>query len=143
MERRKFFQSSCNICMLAAAGYILPTLASCSHAAMKTLQTDVVNNAITLPINSISSSGLQIIHPKGSLYDIAIQKKSNDKYEALLLQCTHQDNQLTASGNGYTCSLHGSQFDKDGNVTHGPANEPLQRYKTIIKNDQLIIYVNS
>ncbi len=129
--------------MLAAAGYLLSDLASCSPAAMKTLQTDVNNNIVSVPISSINSSGLQIIHPKGSYYNIAVQKKSDNTYEALLLQCTHQENQLTVTANGFTCSLHGSQFDKDGNVTHGPAAEPLQRYKTNIDKGNLLIYINS
>lgn len=143
MERRRFLQSSCNLCILAATGCFLPGLSSCSPAAMKALQTDVNNNIISLPLNSISASGLQIIHPKKSLYDIAVQKKPDGSYEALLLQCTHQENQLTVTSNGYKCSLHGSQFDKDGNVTHGPAAEPLRRYKTNIENEELHIYLNS
>ena len=110
---------------------------------MKALQTDVVNNVISLPLNTINASGLQIIHPKKSLYDIALQKKPDGSYEALLLQCTHQENQLTVTSGGYKCSLHGSQFDKDGIVTHGPAAEPLRRYKTNIENEQLFIYLNS
>lgn len=143
MQRRKFIQSSCNLCLLTAVGYLLPTLTSCSAVTAKALQTDVINNTITIPINQINPSGLQIIHPRKSLYDIALQKQPDGSYEALLLQCTHQENQLTPTGNGYACSLHGSQFDKNGNVTHGPASESLQRYKTNIQNNQLFIYINA
>jgi Rieske Fe-S protein len=57
------------------------------------------------------------------------------------MQCTHQENQLDVTGNGFSCSLHGSQFDKDGNVLKGPAEDHLQRYKTTIKNNNLVIEV--
>ncbi len=129
--------------MIAAAGILLPSLSSCSPAALKAIQTDVVNNTISIPLASLPASGLQIIHPKGSFYNIALVKQPNDSYGALLLQCTHQENGLTATTNGYICTLHGSRFTTDGKVTHGPASEPLQRYKTNVENGQLFIYLNS
>lgn len=143
MQRRNFLQSTCNFCMLAATGYLLPTLSSCSPAALKAMQTDVANNQIVLPLSSLSPTGLQIIHPKRSFYNIAIVKQPDETYIALLLQCTHQENQLATTANGYTCSLHGSQFNKEGKVTHGPATEPLQRYQTRIENGQLIIHITA
>ena len=143
MQRRKFVKSSCTVCLLAATGYMLPNLLSCSPAAFKPLEADVVNNTISFPLSSFNTSGLQIIQPKGWEYNIAVQKKDDGSYETLLLQCTHQDNQLTSTGNGYTCSLHGSQFDKDGNVTHGPASEPLHKYITTVNNGEITINVKS
>ena len=143
MQRRKFLQSSCNFCMLATTGFVLPLLSSCTPASLKAMQTDVVNNTIALPLSTLSPTGMQIVHPEGSFYNIAIVRQPNESYIALLLQCTHQENGLTATTNGYTCSLHGSQFSKEGKVTHGPATEPLERYKTHIENGQLIIHLTS
>ncbi|HRI21636.1 MAG TPA: Rieske (2Fe-2S) protein, partial [Panacibacter sp.] len=95
---------------------------------------------ITMPLTLFDQSAIQFVRPKGWYYDIAVQKKADNTYSALLLQCTHQENQLTPLGNnGYTCSLHGSQFDMNGNVRKGPAEKHLEQYSTTIQNNNLII----
>ena len=77
------------------------------------------------------------------LYDIAVEKNEDNNFRALLMQCTHQENQLTQQGNGFHCSLHGSQFDKEGRVVKGPAERPLKQFPVSIENDQLIIHINA
>jgi hypothetical protein len=54
-----------------------------------------VNNQIQIPVAGFAQSSLQFVRPKGWYYDIAVQKKDNENYEALLFQCTDQGNQLT------------------------------------------------
>lgn len=142
MERRHFIKSSCNVCMLAAAGYFLPKLEGCSPAAYAVFKTDVVDKKITMPLNMFAASPIQLVRPKDWYYDIAVQKNADNTYSALLLQCTHQENQLTPVGNnGYTCSLHGSQFDIKGNVRKGPAEKHLEQYRTTVENNNLIIEI--
>jgi nitrite reductase/ring-hydroxylating ferredoxin subunit len=142
MERRKFITTSCNVCLLAATGYLVSGLSSCSPA-YPVFSTEIINDEIQLPLSSLVSPNLQLIRPKGWLYDIALQKKADATYEALLLKCTHQDNQLSPSGNRYTCRLHGSQFDKDGRVIKGPAEHPLKQFRTSVNQDKLIIHTQS
>ena len=142
MERREFIRSSCNVCMLAAAGYFLPKLAGCSPASFAIFKTDIVDKKVELPLTMFSTSTLQFIRPNGWYYNIAVEKKEDNTYTALLLQCTHQENQLTPNGNnGFTCTLHGSVFDKEGRVRKGPAQDPLVRYTTYVENDHLVIEV--
>ncbi len=141
MERRDFIKSSCNACLLLAAGYFLPELSGCSPVKFTTLNTDIINHQITIPVSSFAATNLQLVRPKGWYYNIAVQKKDNGNYSALLLQCTHQENQLTPNGNGFHCSLHGSDFDKDGNVRKGPAEHHLEEYKTFTDNNNLIIEI--
>lgn len=138
MERREFIRSSCNACLLAAAGYFLPTLAGCSPK-YSVFKTEVVDEKLMLPLTTFGQSSMQIVRPKGWYYDIAVEKKEDGSYAALLLQCTHQENQLTPDGNGFHCTLHGSQFDKNGNVRKGPAERSLKHYDTYVDNDHLII----
>lgn len=142
MERRQFIKSSCNVCMLAAAGYLLPKLEGCSPATYAVFKTDIVDKKITIPLTMFATSPIQFVRPKGWYYDIAVQKRDEDHYTALLLQCTHQENQLTPAGNnGYTCSLHGSQFDVNGIVRKGPAEKRLEQYTTKIQNNNLVIEI--
>ena len=141
MERRKFLKSSCNVCLLAASGYFLSELSACSPT-YKVIKSDIVNDSVQMPLNTLTQSSFQFVRPKGWYYDIAVQKK-DDHYEALLLQCTHQNNQLVPTGNGFTCSLHGSQFNRDGIVTKGPAENPLKKFSTSVNQDLLTIHLNA
>src|SRR5262249_19358406 len=135
MERREFIRSSCSICILSASSYFLPALTGCSPK-YSVFKTDIVNKKIVMPLTMFDASHLQFVRPKGWYFDIAVERKEANIYTALLLQCTHQENQLTAAGdNGYYCSLHGSRFDKDGRVRKGPAQKSLERYNTFIENN--------
>ena len=141
MERRKFIKSSCNVCLLAASGFFLSELSACSPA-YKIIKSEIVNDSVQMPLSAFAQSPFLLLRPKGWYYDIAVQKK-DDQYEALLLQCTHQNNQLVPTGNGFTCSLHGSQFNKEGIVTKGPAENPLKKFSTSVNQDQLIIHLKA
>ncbi len=140
MQRRKFLSSSCKICLLGAAGYSLLNIESCAPAS-SVFKTTITNGDLNVPLNLLDKNALQIVRPAGWYYDVAIQKNTDNSYTALLLQCTHQENQLTPTGNGYHCSLHGSDFDKQGNVRKGPAELPLHHFDTSVSNNILNIHI--
>jgi len=75
-------------------------------------------------------------------YNIGLKKEKDGTYTALLLRCTHADNQLIPAGNGFKCTLHGSAFDNEGHVTQGPAERPLKKYPTQIISDQIVIHLS-
>lgn len=142
MHRRKFISSSCKICLLGAAGYSLLQLESCAPA-ISVYKTPITNGNLNVPLDLFAKSPLQIVRPNGWYYDVAVQKNEDNSYSALLLQCTHQENQLTVSGAGYHCSLHGSNFDKQGKVKKGPAELPLQHFETSVADNILNIHINN
>jgi Rieske Fe-S protein len=124
-----------------AAGSIFPGLTGCSPR-YSVFKTDIVDKKITLPLAAFQKSSMQLVRPNGWLFDIAVEKKADNDYLALLLQCTHQENQLTAMGTaGFYCNLHGSRFDSNGNVLKGPAEQSLERYRSYVENNNLIIEV--
>ncbi|MDP4254648.1 MAG: Rieske (2Fe-2S) protein [Bacteroidota bacterium] len=143
MERRKFLRSSCNACMYLAAGLILPGLSGCGPGTFPVMQAEISHGEVSVPLTAFDKSPLQLVRPKGWYYAIAVRKKEDQTYSALLLKCTHQDNPLTASRGGYSCNLHGSTFYPDGRVARGPAERTLKTYPVTIGQGQLTIQLKS
>lgn len=115
------------------------SLTSCS--TLQVYKTSTVNNKVVVPIALFEKSDFQLVQPKNLYYNIGLKKESDGSYTALLLRCTHADNQLIPTGNGFKCTLHGSAFDSEGRVTNGPAVRPLKRYPTQIISGQVVINI--
>lgn len=140
MQRRDFIKNTCRVCLLGSAGVAAFNLNACSPTMGSALaKPDVKNNTITIPTALFNTHLVQIITPNKYPYEIAVQKINETTYQALLLKCTHYDNQLIPTGKGYTCQVHGSNFDSNGNVTKGPAAESLLQLKTTISETDLLI----
>lgn len=61
-------------------------------------------------------------------------------YFAYSTLCTHAGFQLRAYGKKLVCDNHGAQFDsKTGKAISGPAQTPLTKIKTSVKNGYLYI----
>jgi cytochrome b6-f complex iron-sulfur subunit len=56
----------------------------------------------------------------------AILIHTESGFSALSLTCTHLGCTLESDADGFACHCHGSRFDAEGNVTHGPAAKHLQ-----------------
>jgi len=81
-------------------------------------------------------AGVLADYPVGSLEalgnsPVAVGRDAKGLY-AMTLTCTHAGCNMAIDGNvsasGVYCSCHGSQFDANGGVTHGPAREPLAHF---------------
>ena len=129
------------MCLAVSAGMMIDSLSSC--ATLPVFKTAVNDKKITVPENLFAETNFQLIQPQGMYYNIGLKKEPDGTYTALLLRCTHADNQLSIAGNsGYICNLHGSQFDKEGHVIKGPAERDLKRYPTQVVQNQIIININ-
>jgi Rieske Fe-S protein len=55
--------------------------------------------------------------------------------------CTHRQCVVAfnAGDNKIKCPCHGSQFDLDGHVLHGPASRALETYPAELVNEQVIV----
>jgi len=142
MNRRKFVKQSCTVCMAVSAGMVIGSLSSCATVPM--YKTGITDNKITVPVDLFANSNFQLIQPKNLYYNIGLRKEADGTYTALLLRCTHADNQLvtSGSGSGFTCNLHGSKFNSEGQVTNGPAEHPLKKYPTQVVSNQIIIKIS-
>ncbi|XAZ82134.1 Rieske (2Fe-2S) protein (plasmid) [Fibrella sp. ES10-3-2-2] len=77
---------------------------------------------------------------KNQTHPIYLRRLGDDNYTAVLMQCTHQGNDLNAHDGYLSCPAHGSEYDTDGRVTEGPAEESLKRYS--VTTDEQYIYIN-
>lgn len=59
---------------------------------------------------------------------VAIVRDGN-RIAAISTTCTHLGCIVGVSDTGFACPCHGSRFDQDGNVTGGPAPNPLPWFK--------------
>jgi|HubBroStandDraft_5_1064220.scaffolds.fasta_scaffold706824_2 nitrite reductase/ring-hydroxylating ferredoxin subunit len=142
IERRKFLTSACKACLFAGAGFLISDLTTCSPS-VKIMRLPIMQDSVRFPISAFTTESIQLIRPEGWYYDIAIRKTGTDQFETLLLECTHQQNQLIAISNGYKCNLHGSQFNLNGQVVKGPAESALRKFTTRVDQGQLVIQLKS
>ena len=142
MERRKFIQDSCRACLLLGSGFMISEFAACGPTT-QIIRLPISDDTIHVPMSELSGQSLQIIRPEGWVYDIALRKTENGQFEALLLQCTHQKNQVIPEGNGFICPLHGSRYTLDGQVKKGPAELSLRKFPVRKEAGDLIIELKS
>lgn len=143
MQRRTFLKSSCNACLLMATGMLMPALSGCGPGAYSIFNTDIRDDRVEVPDTAFVKSPLVLVRPKGWYYSIALRRAADNSYSALLLKCTHQDNQLNAASDGYSCSLHGSSFNREGRVTRGPAERALKSFPVTLEGNQIVIHTKA
>jgi len=141
-DRRKFIKDSCTACVgMLAFSSLASLLSSC--ASIPVYSTSVRDNLIQIPLTSIlPDEKMKIIRSKTLAYDILLILKEDKNHISFLMKCTHQDNILVATNKGFTCNLHGSNFNLNGDVLNGPASRPLKKLKTIEEENSINIYLS-
>ncbi len=144
MDRKKFIKS----CGLACIGSLTlgPILQSCT--AVKMISGTIVKDDIVMNISDFTTSSgtpikYVILHNDMLKFPICVYNINSDKYSALLMRCSHQGNELTAYGDKLQCSAHGSEFDKYGHVTNGPADKQLRVFPVRKESQQLKISIKA
>ena len=83
-------------------------------------------------VSALSAGSLML------LSNVIVARDANGVY-AMSRACTHQgcpvDDTSSGIAGGLHCPCHGSAFDGNGAVTHGPAGSPLQHYAVTIATD--------
>lgn len=143
MERREFIKNACVSCGVISlmSTFPLTLLQSCTSLPM--LRTSSVNKNIVIGKTKLDpAKNLFILRNDDLQYDVLLVKDKDNTYYALYMQCTHQDNPVTANDKGLNCSVHGSTFDLEGKVTNGPAIHELKRYSVTEAGENLIINIS-
>ena len=118
---------------------IVPGMYGCATARI--YNTEAENNMVRLPLALFLEKNIVITRIKGEEFDLAVLKKKEGTFDALQMRCTHAENALTYTGNGFICHVHGSTFANTGEVTKGPAEDKLKSYRIEMAGDILIIHI--
>jgi Rieske Fe-S protein len=89
------------------------------------------------PAQPVVSSGLAYVHHTGGRGHDWLAPDA--KFVVFSNRCTHVGCPAQASGIGFACPCHGSQFDQQGARIAGPAVRPLDRFQWEIRGDDLWI----
>lgn len=142
MERRKFIKTGCQACLLAAAGMLLPSLPAMAGGRPKPFKVALNDqHQAEVPLSLFEASNLQIIRVKDTFYDIALHRDEENNYTAFLMKCTHMDNQLQLTSGGFRCNMHGSEYDKKGQVKRGPSEVPMTIYPVTLNETSVLIII--
>jgi Rieske Fe-S protein len=142
MDRRKFTKS-CLVCITGST--LIPLLNACQSTyyttgAIETNGLSVSKSEFKYLKKDQEMSRQYIIVRNDSLqFPIYLYRFSEDEYSALLMKCSHQGNELQASGDHLSCSAHGSEFNNKGMVAQGPAEKNLRTFQVSVKEDKIII----
>lgn len=142
MDRRIFTKT----CISCVAGVLAaPILNGCqsTYYTSGTLETNglsVPKSEFTYVKNNRSVTRDYIIVRNEKLeFPIYLYRFSDSEYSALLMKCTHQGNELNASGDHLHCSAHGSEFNYKGIVSNGPAEKNLRSFRVTTGDEKIFI----
>ncbi len=143
MQRKEFIKSCGVICIgLTGIGILLEGCKSTKHVSIpiKDFKLNVPLSEFVIIKNGVSTYRKYIIVQNDTLqFPICVYRLSETEYQALWMQCTHQNAELQVYGDRLQCSAHGSEFTNKGIVQSGPADKDLRKFPTIIENDFLKI----
>ena len=143
MDRRKFIATSCIGCL--SGGIAISILEGCSTS--KIITATISGSDMIVPLGDFEIKKRKITKFKKYLvvenellqYPICVYRFDENRYEALLMKCTHQGTELQVFGDKLQCPAHGSEFNSHGIVEGGPANTSLRLFPITIDNGQLKI----
>ncbi|MES2430593.1 MAG: Rieske (2Fe-2S) protein [Bacteroidota bacterium] len=143
MDRRKFLRTGCISCM--SGGLLLGILESCGSTKIAT--GNISGSDMIVPLsdfeiikgNTKEFKKYLVVQNEILQYPICVYRFDENKYEALLMKCTHQGAELQVFGDKLQCPAHGSEFSNHGQVESGPASTALRTFPITIDNNQLKI----
>lgn len=142
MQRRQFLKTSCLIG--CTSGSILLSACSSANYYAKYLLAEKRVRIARSEFSFVTKKGearerdFVLVKPDNFPFPIALYRTAGG-YSACLMRCTHQSCEVEVQGSRYACPCHGSEFDVQGKVLQGPAEQPLQSFKT--EEDEQYIYI--
>jgi len=142
MNRRTFTKT----CIGCVGSAIIPSiLIGCqsTHYASGTIEKDGISVSKSefnrVKKNKPETRKYVIVRNDSLEFPIYVYRFSENDFSAVLMKCTHQGNELQASGDHLHCPAHGSEYDNKGIVAQGPAEANLRSFKVLSDNDRIFI----
>jgi Rieske Fe-S protein len=143
MNRREFIGRGCGACLGAVA--LGTGLAGC--AATRYAATTLTPNGLQLSLQEFMVEGAArptfrsfvVVHHEALRFPICVFRFSASDYAALWMECAHQGAELQATDATLHCPAHGSEFDRRGQVTNGPAARPLRSFPVTVAAQALVL----
>jgi cytochrome b6-f complex iron-sulfur subunit len=117
--RREFFVTGCVAVGLASAGFVVSTL---RYLVPTVLYEPPARFTIGNPGRFPPGSVTFLEDRRVFLFNGA------EGFYAVSSVCTHLGCNVKRVATGFECPCHGSRFDENGRVVHGPAPKPLAWY---------------
>lgn len=132
MQRREFLKAISTFCMLSASF----TISGC--LPYKSVTSEFENGRLKVKKSEFEGNWV-VVKAMQTNTPLFLSKTADEKYEALLMECTHKQCEVKPEGNVLTCPCHGAEFSFSGKVMKGPAEENLKKFETI--TDENFIYI--
>ncbi len=98
------------------------------------------NNLLVIKKSNFIKENYGLIGYKNLPAPIYVAKLDDNRYSAVLLECTHKRCEVSPAGDFLICPCHGSEYSNTGKVLQPPADKDL--YSFSVKTDSENIYVN-
>ena len=131
LDRREFFPIGVAALLTATLGFVASTLRFLvPNVLYEPSRRFIVGRAQDFP------QGTATFLPDRRLFVF----NSADGLYAISSICTHLGCNVKKGGPGFTCPCHGSQYDENGKVVHGPAPQSLSWFAlSITPRGQLLV----
>lgn len=146
MNRRSFTKT----CIGCIGGAMIPALLTACRSTYYTNGT-IEMNGISVKKSEFTylkkdkpvTRQYIIVRNESLEFPIYLYRFSDDDYSAVLMKCSHQGNELQASGDHLSCPAHGSEFNSKGVVAQGPAENNLRSFEVTAHDDKIFINLRS
>ena len=140
---RRDFTKTCVACLVGVAA--VPVLNSCKSTSY--IDGTIESNGLSVPVTAFQYMKKDqpavrkyiVVRHDNLEFPIYLYRFSDTEYSALNMKCTHQGNELQASGDYLHCSAHGSEFTNRGVVAQGPAEKNLRSFPVTVNGEKIVI----